>query len=222
MENCIVDAIMSGRFAINSNLPSERELAAQLGVTRPTLREALQRLSRDGWLEIRHGKPTRVKDFWWEGSLGVLNVISKHSDFMPRFFIEWLLVVRSAMAPVYVRLAVEKNPDDLISTLKKFTALEDEPRVFSAFDWQVHRFCITCSGNPIFMLIANSFNELAVSAGTIFFQLPAHRQRARDFYTSLMEISRKRDPDAAEVLARDIMNGSTDIWRELIKEPEIK
>ena len=28
---------------------------------RPTLREVLQRMSRDGWLEIRHGKATRVR-----------------------------------------------------------------------------------------------------------------------------------------------------------------
>jgi DNA-binding GntR family transcriptional regulator len=44
-ENRLLDAILDGSFPINSNLPPERDLATQLGVTRPTLREALQRLS---------------------------------------------------------------------------------------------------------------------------------------------------------------------------------
>ncbi|XPE41305.1 GntR family transcriptional regulator [Shigella flexneri] len=35
-----------------------------IGVTRTTLREVLQRLARDGWLTIQHGKPTKVNNFW--------------------------------------------------------------------------------------------------------------------------------------------------------------
>ena len=40
-----------------THLPSERDLADKIGVTRTTLREVLQRLARDGWLTIQHGKP---------------------------------------------------------------------------------------------------------------------------------------------------------------------
>src|SRR5512136_2779504 len=42
-ETRLISAILDGTFPINSNLPAERELATKLGVTRPTLREALQR-----------------------------------------------------------------------------------------------------------------------------------------------------------------------------------
>ena len=55
----------------------ERELAGQLGVTRPTLREALQRMARDGWIKIQHGRSTRVRNFWREGNLGVLSGIAR-------------------------------------------------------------------------------------------------------------------------------------------------
>src|SRR3990170_7275190 len=74
-ETRLIAAILDGQFPINSTLPPERDLSTQLGVTRPTLREALQRLARDGWLEIRHGRPTRVRDYWHEGSLGVLGAM---------------------------------------------------------------------------------------------------------------------------------------------------
>ena len=65
-EQRIINGILEGIFKINGTLPSERELSSQLGVTRPTLREALQRLSRDGWIEIHQGKPTRIRDYWKE------------------------------------------------------------------------------------------------------------------------------------------------------------
>ena len=47
-ENEIIKAIISNEWPTDYNLPSERELAGLLGLTRPTLREVLQRLSRDG------------------------------------------------------------------------------------------------------------------------------------------------------------------------------
>jgi GntR family transcriptional regulator, negative regulator for fad regulon and positive regulator of fabA len=42
-EQALVTDILNGTFPPGSNLPAERELSIQLGVTRPTLREALRR-----------------------------------------------------------------------------------------------------------------------------------------------------------------------------------
>ena len=62
-EEYIVESIWSGRFPPGTILPAERELSELIGVTRTTLREVLQRLARDGWLTIQHGKPTKVNNF---------------------------------------------------------------------------------------------------------------------------------------------------------------
>ena len=47
--------IDSGEFAVGARLPTERELAVQLGVSRPTVREALIALEVDGRVRIRVG-----------------------------------------------------------------------------------------------------------------------------------------------------------------------
>jgi GntR family transcriptional regulator, transcriptional repressor for pyruvate dehydrogenase complex len=47
--------IQAGQFKLGQRLPSERELAQQLGVSRPSLREALIALEIDGTVEIRMG-----------------------------------------------------------------------------------------------------------------------------------------------------------------------
>lgn len=41
-------------------LPGERQLAVQLGISRPTLRAALECLTAEGWLKRAHGRPTRI------------------------------------------------------------------------------------------------------------------------------------------------------------------
>ncbi|MFD0635921.1 winged helix-turn-helix domain-containing protein [Catenulispora yoronensis] len=52
----MVAAIALGSFAVGQKLPPERELAAQLGVSRVTLREALHQLERQGYVAIRRGR----------------------------------------------------------------------------------------------------------------------------------------------------------------------
>ncbi|HEY9023007.1 MAG TPA: FadR/GntR family transcriptional regulator [Burkholderiaceae bacterium] len=52
--------IQDGGYAVGSRLPPERELALQLGVSRPSLREALIALEIDGRVEIRMGSGVYV------------------------------------------------------------------------------------------------------------------------------------------------------------------
>jgi DNA-binding FadR family transcriptional regulator len=52
--------IAAGEFKPGSRLPAERELAAQLGVSRPSVREALIALEVEGWVEVRVGSGVYV------------------------------------------------------------------------------------------------------------------------------------------------------------------
>ena len=47
-------------FAAGARLPAERDLAKQLGVSRPTVREALIALEVEGWVEVRSGSGVYV------------------------------------------------------------------------------------------------------------------------------------------------------------------
>src|SRR5664279_2747973 len=54
--------ILEGSLKPGDLLPSERDLATELGVSRPSLREAIQKLVSKGLLTTRHGFGTRVTD----------------------------------------------------------------------------------------------------------------------------------------------------------------
>jgi len=52
--------IVKGEFAVGARLPAERDLARQLGVSRPSVREALIALEVEGWVEVRTGSGVYV------------------------------------------------------------------------------------------------------------------------------------------------------------------
>lgn len=213
-EQRLIEAFLDGEFPVGSTLHAERELAGQLGVTRPTLREALQRLARDGWITIQQGKPTRVNDFWWEGNLNVLGSIVRYGRSRPPDFVPNLLAVRLALAPAYTRAAVEQDSAAVAHFLTPYRALEEDPSVYAIADWQLHRRLIRASGNPIYMLIFNGFSSFYVQMARPYFENPQARAASRRFYRDLLAAARDGDAQTAAAVARRAMNESIQFWQE--------
>jgi len=71
------DAILGGELEPGSTLPSERDLAVQLGVNRTTVREGLARLEHLGLVDRRQGARCRVSDFRRTGSLELLPALAR-------------------------------------------------------------------------------------------------------------------------------------------------
>ena len=217
-EKQIIDAILSGRYPVNTNLPGEREMASQLGVTRPTLREVYQRLKRDGWLEIHHGKATRVRNFWEEGSLGVLAEIAKHVETQPVNFVRDLLFVRSLIAPAYTRLAIENQAHTLAVFMRPYQDAESTPEVYARLDWQLHRKLASLSGNPIFPLMLNGFADLYGVVGLRYFQNPHAVAASGGFYKALLACAENGDAEKGGVVMAQAMQQSLEIWQAMQKE----
>jgi GntR family negative regulator for fad regulon and positive regulator of fabA len=213
-ETRLIEAILDGHFPINSHLPGERDLAEQLGVTRPTLREALQRLTRDGWLEINQGKPTRVRNYWTEGNLNVLATIVQYQSHLPVNFVCDLMTVRLLMAPTYTRLAVENQPHIIADLLKTYQDLPDTAEDYTNADWSLHQRLTILSGNPIFTLILNGFGELYAVMGRRYFAQSAGRAHSKQFYRDLLECAQNADGQAAEDLSKKVMADSIDLWKQ--------
>lgn len=212
-ESRLITAILDDHFPTGESLPPERELAGQLGVTRPTLREALQRMARDGWVDIQHGRPTRVRDYWREGNLGVLSGIARFPQHAPDDFIPNLLTVRLLMAPTYFRQAAERDPGTTVSLLHQTVDVGETPASFAQADWRLHHQMTVLSGNPIFTLILNGFKGLYGQMALFYFELEAARDHSRAFYGNLLLAIEGADPPLVEELTRQTMTDSCELWR---------
>lgn len=116
-EKYIIESIWNGRFPPGSILPAERELSELIGVTRTTLREVLQRLARDGWLTIQHGKPTKVNQFMETSGLHILDTLMTLDVDNASKMVEDLLAARTNISPIFMRYAFKSNKENSERTI---------------------------------------------------------------------------------------------------------
>ncbi len=215
IEKSIITAILEGELPPGSTLPSERDLAGQLGVTRPTLRETLKQLAKEGWVKIQHGRPTQVADYWREGGLGVLKTLAKHGDLLSPELIGHLLEFRANLQPVIAQAAAQRDPQGFLEYLQKASGLSDQAQDYVEFDWQLQVLMAELSGNPIFRLIINDFTQAFSVLAGFYFAAPEQRRRSRSFYQSLA--GALKDGRPVEAVVRQAMEESAQVWQKLTK-----
>ena len=213
-EENLVTAILDGTFSPGTTLPGERELAGQLGVTRPTLREVLRRLEGDGWLTVRQGKATLVNDFWREGGLNILSGIVRHSKYLPPNFVDNLLEVRLHLAPAYTHAAMLHAPMEVVALLMDSNDLDDTPEAYATYDWLLQHGLTVASGNPIYTLILNGFTGFYEDLARRYFMLTNARAASHTYYEALLNAAQNTDADAAEQITRDMMRVSIRFWQQ--------
>jgi GntR family transcriptional repressor for pyruvate dehydrogenase complex len=105
----LLDEVVGGELTAGEALPSERRLAELLGVSRPAVREALQRLSQAGLVEVRHGGSTTVRDFRTSAGLDLLpRLLVRDGQLDPSVGLS-ILQARQAIAPAVAALAAQTS-----------------------------------------------------------------------------------------------------------------
>jgi GntR family negative regulator for fad regulon and positive regulator of fabA len=214
VEQRLITSILDGTFAPGTPLPNERKLSDALGVTRPTLRETLQRLGREGWLTIAHGKATRVNDFWKKGGMGLLSTLSRYLEYLPAGFILHLLEARSHLMPIMAQLARKNHPDCLLEYLAQGELLEPRAENFSSYDWQLQLLMAEKADNPIFLLMLNDFSSLYQTLARQYFCLPEARQASRVYYRQLYQAIRRNEATVVPIV-QGAMQKSIQLWQAL-------
>lgn len=209
----IVKSILEGEYQINDSLLAERELAALFGVGRPTVREALQRLEREGWISFRKGMPPVVNDYWKQGNLLTIVNMLQNYDEIPDVFIEYMLELRIALTPSYMRDAIEQNRLKVIALFSEVKDLKDNAVLFAHFDWELQRNIASLSANPMYLLILNSFREIYIPMAEKYFAYTTHREASRVYYESLLQSILTDDTSVAEDVTRDMMKQSLQLWK---------
>ncbi|MGC6386968.1 fatty acid metabolism transcriptional regulator FadR [Ewingella sp. S1.OA.A_B6] len=214
-EEYIIESIWNNRFAPGTILPAERELSELIGVTRTTLREVLQRLARDGWLTIQHGKPTKVNNFWETSGLSILETLARlDHDSVPQL-IDDLLSVRTNIATIFIRKAMRRNPEETQQVLAKAQGVSDSSEAFNELDYGIFRGLAFASGNPIYGLIINGLRGLYTRVGRYYFSNPEARKLAIAFYQKLSRICDEKSHDQIVDCVRDYGRQSGEIWHSM-------
>lgn len=149
--------ISAGEFALGSALPSQRELADSLGISRASLREAISTLEALGLVRSQAGKGVYVT----KGS----KTDPKHLPIGPSAMSpEALFEFRYALEPAWTSLAARRiMPDERQALETGHLAMEDALHagdlvMTSELDLQFHLQLASLSGNPALSAVATQFN----------------------------------------------------------------
>jgi GntR family negative regulator for fad regulon and positive regulator of fabA len=214
-ERMLIERIIDGTYPPGSDLPGERDLCRGLGVARPALREALQRLSRDGWLDIQQGKPTHVHNFMRDGNLNILISLLQVDITLLPGLVPNLLEMWGLLAPTYTHHAVTADPKAVYTLLYGFRGLADRPLPIVRAQWRLHRALIDLGDNPVYGLILNSFRDFYTRLATYYFRDPAARDETRAFWDALYRVALSEDADAAAGAMRAHMQTVCTRWSSI-------
>jgi DNA-binding FadR family transcriptional regulator len=215
----IVEAIQKGDFAVGSRLPSEFELAEQMGVSRPSIREALSALQAMMLIESRPGSGNYVlrapSPLDERNAVGLIESEAGCLEVME---------AREALEPAVASFAAEKAEKSALARLReslkrmgKFAAQNDFEAYFEA-DKAFHLALADAAGNP---LITSALGPLIGTMDhRVYREFTRHYylknvsdlQHVVDLHREILDAVEKRDSDTARSKMVEHWTRMREIW----------
>ncbi|MBU4566869.1 MAG: FadR family transcriptional regulator [Desulfarculus sp.] len=200
------EAILNGTLKMGDTLPNETELARQLAVSRPVIREALRYLQAQGLIKINRG----TKGGAMVGRIDHLFLLENMADLirLRQLTVDHLVQVRQFIEPEVFRLAAENATDEDLIDLENildesyYEVNPDEKRDLTG---QFHREVGRACGNPIYAALINRILDFTLAFVSTL--KPTHLILHKDEdHRNILETLKKRDPDLAWQLALEHVN----------------
>lgn len=219
--------IALGGYEPGEALPTERELAATLGIGRATLRTALRQLAAEGLVSTLPGRAggTRVL-----GAERIAPEPGARIDAARARALEAVVEVRTALEPLAARRAAERASDADRQRLAEVVAEAAETMErYTLLDTRFHIAVAAASENPLLLeLIERSRVDFFAWANDLWFRIDLHsRDDVRDeLNVSLAEhrpiaaAITAGQPDEAEHLMRDHVTQGAEGYREMFRRAQ--
>ena len=146
--------ITKGKYRLHDKFPASRDLSAEFGVARNTLRDALAQLEREQYVETRPGSGTYVT---FQAKTSDTTVL-EHANPLE------LIDARFALEPHICRLCVLRGSRAQIQELEdlceKMEAAASDPVAFAEADTQFHKKLAATTGNSILVWAIEQINTV--------------------------------------------------------------
>ncbi|MEQ8286111.1 FadR/GntR family transcriptional regulator [Thalassospira sp.] len=200
----ILEQIVSGNLGEGTKLPSENEICASFGVSRPVVREALRKLQSDGLVYARQGVGSFVKKRPPQGLIefgGVNDVAGLLRCFEARAAIEG---TTARMAAERASLRHHRDIENALKMLEDGIGAGD---IADKADLDFHMAIARASGNEIFVTILNSLHGVMSKSMNVALNITrggsAERgQKVLREHRQIYDAILGRDADSAELLMR--------------------
>jgi len=157
--------LMAGDWKTGEKIPSENELCRSFGVSRVTVRAAIQQLEILGLVETKHGGGTFVRD---NSSMNAMNdlhslmQINKYQDIIT--VLEFRKIIEKGTIGLAVSRVTDKDIEVLEETYAALRTSTDDPEAFAKADYAFHYRIAQIARNPIIAKVYDVIDEILSSA----------------------------------------------------------
>ena len=208
----VLTEVVSGSLSPGETLPSERRMAEVLGVSRPAVREALQRMAQTRLLEVRHGGATTVRDFQRHAGLDLLPSLLVRGGVVDLVVARSIVEARLLIGPSVAQLAGERGSPALVARLTEVldaaAATDDDverQRQLLVF-WDL---VVDAADSITFRLLFNSLRAAYEPAIELLAPVLSGERDRIGSYRVLVAALGEGDPDTARAAAESVLRATT-------------
>jgi len=224
--HCLVEMIVSGAFSENSTLPNEALLTERFGVSRTSLREAMQYLSALGMVRSRTRAGTTVlpKENWNYLDPIVLDVmLSVGAD---ETFYSSLIDARQLLEPAAAaQAAVNANARQLYHISKAFEDMVEansrDTEAWSRADLEFHTAVINASGNWVYRQFASAIQAALLASFRLTNRASQSHEQAISSHQDVLDSIRMRRPEEARHAMAHLISAARNEMTEAFRQARV-
>lgn len=207
----LMESIASGRLMPGDELPAERELGNQFGVSRTIIREAVRSLQAKGLIEVRSGRGARISAVPASQITETIRLFLQGAQAQDLLDAEKISEVRTTLEVRMVELACERATDaDLERLQRAVEAMDADEDVEQASEHDVafHRLIALATYNALFVLLLDSIGDILMEIRRRSLAVEGRKDRAVEEHRRIADALLARDVAAARQAMVDHLEDS--------------
>ncbi|HKF46403.1 MAG TPA: FadR/GntR family transcriptional regulator [Terracidiphilus sp.] len=194
----IKESIAEGRLKPGDQLPAERELAQQFGVSRTAVREAVKTLCEKGLVEAYSGRGTFVTSAKSQSAKHSFQWLVKNGDPQHARFVREL---REILEPEFTALAAARIDKQQLAMMREAMDLMDrsmgDPEAYIEADLDFHLSLAEAAGNPLILSLLDSIVDVLREERLGVFETPGGPSRGQVHHKIIFKAIEQRNPAKA-------------------------
>lgn len=199
----IEDSILKGDLKEGEQLPPERDLALQFGVSRTAVREAVKTLTEKGLVEAYPGRGTFITNGTSHSFKHTLDRMMRGG---PSEGTANLTEVREILEPEIAALAAQRAVEEMVSAMREAIAVMDKSRsdaeAFIEGDLDFHLALAEAAANPLILSLIDSIVGLLREQRLRTYFVQGGPERGQYHHKRILEAIEHRDPQGAREAMR--------------------
>ena len=217
----IEDSIERGELKEGDQLPAERELALQFGVSRTAVREAVKALREKGLVEAYPGRGTFITS---ETSNSIRLTFDRMIKSGPRDGTLHLVEVREILEPEIAALAAKRVTEENLNELREAIGIMDgaktDPHSYIEADLDFHLALAEAAANPLILSLIDSIVGVLREQRLSIFKVDGGPERGQYHHKRILEAVENHDSSGARDAMRAHLRQVRDDSRNSIVEQE--